>query len=322
MSLAPPRALAALALSALLACPLWGDEKKPKPPKPPKPTPSERTEIRQLMGQLGRGRHEAKRSQAAAALGKFGPTADMAIPALAQALNDRDTNVGCAAADALARVGPYSKQGVEALVKTLSAGRAPELKAAAAAALGQIGPFAAKPATSPLLAALQGGDEDLRRKAAASLGLLGEEAAKAATEPLKKALASSDSGLRLAAAMSLARFGDSDPELVKTLAAAVRKSGRAVVEIRQSACEVLELLGPKGKEAVGALSEAAGEKPEINPALPYADQRLEQHEAFRRAAVRALGAIGGEEVRPALERAAKVPSLAEEAERALAKLKG
>ncbi|MBL4846064.1 MAG: hypothetical protein JKY65_11100 [Planctomycetes bacterium] len=56
-------------------------------------------------------------------------------------------------------------------------------------------------------------------------------------------------------------------------------------------------------------------------ALPYAAQRREQHESLRRAAIHALGEIGDEEVRPTLERAAEVSSLAEAATAALAKLK-
>ena len=309
-----------LLLLTLLCVPTLGLAKEKKP-KAPEPSISERAEIRKLMVRLGRARHEAKRSEAATQLSKFGPKAEMSVPALAQALKDRDSNVACAAAFALGKVGVYSKAAVTGLMKALSGGSRPELKQAAAEGLGLIGPNA-QAAIPALLKALESGEVDLRSKAARALGLIGPKAATRGVPALRKVLEDSEKGPRLAAAIALIQLGEKSPDLAKVLAGAVSRSGGAIVQTRQAACEALATLGPPAKPALSVLIAAVREAPEINKTLPYAAQRLEQHESFRRAAILALGEIGDEEARPALERAAKVSSLEEAAKAALAKLKG
>ena len=322
-SLTLPLALLLALLGLTLAAPspaLGKDPKKKKEKEEiPEPSDEERLEIRQLMGRVGRARHPAKRSQAATQLAAFGPKAAMAVPQLAHVLNDRDANAACAAAFALGKVGTHSKPAVKALLRALSSGKSPELKRAAAEGLGLIGPNAAG-AGPALVKALGSKDPDLRAKAAEALGLLGEKVVKKASKPLRGALSDEETSVRLNAAIALVRLGESGEELVKTLAAAVRKSGRAIVGVRQAACEALGTLGKKAEAAVEALAGAAAEATTINKALPYAEQRKKQHEAMRQAAVDALGEIGGDQARASLERLADVPCLSAAVERAQRKL--
>ncbi len=217
------------------------------------------------------------------------------------------------------QAGTHSKPAVKALLRALSSGKSPELKRAAAEGLGLIGPNAAG-AGPALVKALGSKDPDLRAKAAEALGLLGEKVVKKASKPLRGALSDEETSVRLNAAIALVRLGESGEELVKTLAAAVRKSGRAIVGVRQAACEALGTLGKKAEAAVEALAGAAAEATTINKALPYAEQRKKQHEAMRQAAVDALGEIGGDQARASLERLADVPCLSAAVERAQRKL--
>lgn len=66
-----------------------------------------------------------------------------------------------------------------------------------------------------------------------------------------------------------------------------------------------------------ALIGALGERPDINPALPYVAERQAAHDGMRRAAATALGKIGDRSAVDALERAAEVPALADAARAAL-----
>ena len=309
-----------LALALTLGGPLLA---KDKPPKKPQPTPQQRNEIRQLMRRAVSGRHEARRSEAATKLGRMGPVAEMAVPALVQALKDRDVSVGCAAANALGRVGVYSKAAIKGLASTLAKAREPLLRSAAAEGLGMIGPAALKPAGRALLGALQHEDQDLRREAAKAIGPVGEQDeafTKRAVKALQPLLSDSEQRVRRAAALSLVRLGDASPKLVSLLKATVTQSGRAIVEERRDACLALGKLGAAARAAVPTLIAALREEPRINKAIPYAEQRRAQHDELRRAAATALGQIGDPRARPALERAKENATLAEAAGAALAKL--
>ncbi|HBP18049.1 MAG TPA: hypothetical protein DEA08_09690 [Planctomycetes bacterium] len=315
-----PRLVTLLAAALLLSGPASA---KDKGPKKPEPTPEQRTEIRQLMRRAVGGRHEARRSEAATKLGRMGPVAEMAVPSLVQALKDRDVSVGCAAANALGRVGVYSKAAVKGLTATLSKGRDPLLRASAAEGLGMIGALARKPAARPLLSALTHKDQDLRREAAKALGLVSEgdeKLTKQAIKAIQPLLSDDEKRVRRAAALSLVRLGDTSPKLVDLLKATVTKSGRAIVEERRDASAALGKLGAAARSAVPTLIAAVREEAQINKAIPYAEQRRAQHDEFRRAAVVALGEIGDPRARAALERAKQTSALAEAAEAALAKL--
>lgn len=303
----------------LLAGLAMAQDKKEKVEKP-QPTDQERNEIRELMGKVGRGKHPALKAKAAVELGDFGPKAEMAVPALTQAMKDRDVSVGSSAAVSLGRVGLFSKEAVSALIDAL-ANRPIQVKISAAEGLGIIGPFAAPAAIRPLMGALGDGDADLRREAASALGKLGDKAKEPATKPLEGLLADGERRVRVAAAIALARLGSTNGQLAPILAGAVPKDAGLAIEVRKDACEAAGLLGAAGKPAVEALCKALKEQPDVNPALPYAAERKAQHDAFRRAAATALGAIGDASAVPDLEAAAEVDILREAAGAALAKLR-
>ena len=305
----------------LLACPSTPSLARDKPSgadEAPRPTEDELKEIRQLMRRVVRGPHPALRSEAANALGNYGRKAEVAIPALVTALKDRDVSVSSTAAVALGKVGVESRDAVKGLVDALE--RDPMLAASAAEALGRIGPNAAT-ALRPLLKALEHDDADLRREATLALGRLGPEAEKQAVAPIRLLLDDAEPRVKLAAALSLTRLNvEGDEPVIATLARAVSKDGRMVIEMRQAACEALGEHGPRAASAVSALVACLRERHVHNPAIPYADQRLAQHNDLRRAAATALGAIGSAEALPALRDAGATPELQEAAEAAIARI--
>jgi HEAT repeat protein len=320
MSLPRAAIVALVLLVTALAPPALGRDKPGKDDDAPRPTEDELKEIRQLMRRVVRGPHPSLRSEAATALGNYGRKAEVAIPALVTALKDRDVSVSSTAAVALGKVGGESRDAVRALVEALE--RDPSLAMSAAEALGRIGVKAA-PALPALLKALGHEEADLRREAALALGHLGPEAEKQAPTPLRARLDDAEPRVRLAAALSLTRLNvGADDRVLTVLTQAVPKGGRMVIELRQAACEALTVHGPRATGAVSALLECLRERPDVNPAIPYADQRLEQHNALRRAAATALGAIGDAQALPGLRDAASNPALQEAAEAAIARLEG
>src|SRR5439155_8038 len=79
------------------------------------------------------------RGRAAEALGRIGPAAKEAVPALARAMKDKDeVSVRAAAAEALGRVGAAAVPELIEALKGKDAGQ----RALAAGALGRIGPGA------------------------------------------------------------------------------------------------------------------------------------------------------------------------------------
>jgi len=320
-------------LCALLlgsAAELLADDKKPDKVEKPEATPEERDEIREQIGKLGRGRHPAPRVAAAGALASFGPKAEAAIPSLVSLLADVDSGLASASASALGKIGTFSAPAVKALVT--SVGRARKdggaVQACAAEALGRIGrdaqaigaPPIATDAVPALTRALGDESPELRRDAAAALGWLGEKA-RAQLPALKARLADPDAAVKLAAATSCARLGDASPELVATLREGASAAGRRTIELRESSCQALGLLGAVAAPAVPTLIEVLGEQLEVNPALPYPAERRRQHEAMRCAAATALGAIGAREAIQPLTDAASEPMLKAACEAALAKLR-
>lgn len=310
-----------LCLLVLATPPAWADREKDKDKDDrPRPTAAEQKEIRDLAGRLGRGRHPALRGQAATALANYGVKAEAAVPALVQALKDADLGVASASAAALGKVGVHSADAVKGLLEALTRGRQ-DIKPTCAEALGRIGPNAGGAAPA-LVEALGSDDFDLRREAATALGFLGPRAEAVAPPRLKARLNDDEPRVRVAAATSLARLGDRSPELCDVLVGAVQKSARMPLEVRHAATEALGLLGGAARGAVPTLLALLREPAEINPALPYAEQRQAQHDDLRRAAAVALGRIGDKEAIPALRAAAETDALREAAGEALARLEG
>lgn len=99
-------------------------------------------------------RASARRELAARTLGRLGPLARPAVPALTSALADPEASIRIAAADGLGAMGPVAKDAVPQLVRILTDKQEVEWgHVAAARALGRIGP-AALAAVPDLVAAM------------------------------------------------------------------------------------------------------------------------------------------------------------------------
>ncbi|MHB1033611.1 MAG: HEAT repeat domain-containing protein [Pirellulales bacterium] len=172
------------------------------------------------------------RIDAANALGRMGPEAKPAIPALTELLRDKDPNVRIAAVSALGRIASAAVPALTELRKNVgpSAGGAPgmdlnpsglrvvgpliRIRPAAARALGQIGP-AAIPALTELL---RDKDWEVRCFAAEALGKIGSEA-KMAIPALTALLKDKNPNVRVAAAEALGGIG---PEAKTAIPALIR----------------------------------------------------------------------------------------------------
>ncbi|MHC4251099.1 MAG: HEAT repeat domain-containing protein, partial [Planctomycetota bacterium] len=145
--------------------------------------------MRALILQLKNTDPKARR-KAFLSLRRLGPAANAAVPALIEALEDRDLNVryptsrpsvrtseSTAAAGALGRIGPDARDAVPALAQALKDTDI-FLRANAAEALGKIGP-AAREAVPALVAASKDTIPYVRGKAEAALKQIGQGAAAA-----------------------------------------------------------------------------------------------------------------------------------------------
>ena len=144
----------------------------------------------------------SERQQAALSLGNMGRQAEPAIPALTEALQDRDQGVRRQAAWALTRAGSRDKALVPFLVEMLK-DKSPEVRGTALQGLGSIGPDGA-PAVPALVEVLRQGTLLDRKLAAEALGQMGP-AAKGAIPVLQEAL-KTDPVVRRAAGEALNRI--------------------------------------------------------------------------------------------------------------------
>jgi HEAT repeat protein len=134
------------------------------------------------------------RAHAAYALGVIGPAATAAVPALSDALKDRDEDVRHWAAEALGRIGAVA---VPVLIDALK-DNDKSLRLEAATALGNIGPEARS--TAPALAdVLKDQDKKVGVRAAEALGKIGPGAGSAGPA-LIDALKDKDKDMRQCAA--------------------------------------------------------------------------------------------------------------------------
>jgi vesicle coat complex subunit len=102
-------------------------------------------------------------------LGKIGPDAKAAVPAIIKALKDDNALVRGGATEALAEIAPYNRDVVLALIEALK-DKEPQVRGAAAKALSRIGP-PAKDAVPALVKSL--GDKHVRGRAALALWKIG-----------------------------------------------------------------------------------------------------------------------------------------------------
>ncbi|MCI0458128.1 MAG: HEAT repeat domain-containing protein [Gemmataceae bacterium] len=139
---------------------------------------------------------------AARTLGRIGThRADLTVPGLASLVSDPDLEVSKEAADTLGGFGAEAKGAVPALIRATGVGDA-EMRVKAITTLGTLGAEVASPAVPALIAALGHPDERVRREAARSLGKFGA-AARPARDALRRALDDPDAEARAAASDAL-----------------------------------------------------------------------------------------------------------------------
>ncbi len=187
-------------------------------------------------------KHKQLRADVEYILGRIGPAAAPATNALVKLMDDKDARVANEAVLALASIGPGAKDAIPALVKVLQQGSDEKtIFSSSAYALGKIGPDAAA-ARPALLHLLSHSDRHLALVSAWALTQIQPVSAEVAAKVV--------------------------PVLVAGLAAPLPLG-------RQSAAEALGNLGPRAKEAAGALRKALSD----------------EDKEVRAAAEKALGAI-------------------------------
>jgi HEAT repeat protein len=230
------------------------------------------------------------RASAAFALGKIGPDANAALPALTAALRqDKDASVRDAAALAVGRIvkrGQAPADLVNALCDLLAKDADVKVKRSAAVALGQCASD-----TPQVRGALEKAAADpskgLKQNAAWALGELCEKAKNPPVAALRTALGDSDKLVKRDAAIALGKLEDHDAarKAVPDLVACVNHE---YIELQKAACFALvELVEPGDKKTAEILAKICKDK----------DKDLE----VRQNAALALSNIGGPEARAGAE---------------------
>jgi HEAT repeat protein len=288
-----------------------------------------------LIDLLKNDKDDLVRAAAARSLGYIAePTSD-AVPALAEAIVDKDLRVRRSAVRALVHIHPGPAIGLPLYVKALQTAdpatvaeviataaelgdkvvpgakaglKDPKARYWALLLLSSVGP-AAKSAVPDVAAVLADEQPEVRMQAAMTLGEIGPDS-KAAVSDLVKALDDKEAAVRLGAAFALGKIGSSDatPALEKQMSGGGRPFFRAVC------AWALVQINPENQELVDRAIKLLGES------LASKDLRV------RRGAARALG-----ESRVAPDKAASLliaamadpdPQVLDSVSQALAKMGG
>ncbi len=185
-----------------------------------------------LTGILESGPAQA-RIQAAALLGKLGPSAAPAVPALAEALASKDVGVRGMAAIALGRIGSAARDAVIALDKALN-DRDVRVQVAASLAIYGITDDTSAP-TRVLFRAFTSPDPDVRAMVAEAFDEMGTPI----LDFVVRSLANPDEVTRLNAARTLAAMGPGAAEARGALQTALDDPSE---DVRAAAAEALAKL--------------------------------------------------------------------------------
>lgn len=212
--------------------------------------------LAELVGQPSGSEWEAAevRWKAADLLGRLGPKARDAVPALIAATQDRDAHVRSVTIAALGDCGAHSPTAATALGEQLKGGERLE----ALKALAKLGKLAAA-AVPEIVPLLKDKSNEVRWNAARTLGEIGP-AALLAAPALVAALADPDDEVREHAAESLGQIGpgakDAVPVLIKTLK---DENDR----VRRDAARSLGEMGAAAKDSLPALKALASDPSNI-----------------------------------------------------------
>jgi hypothetical protein len=205
-------------------------------------------------------------------IGRIGPDAQLAAPALIRLLKHRDGFVRTHSALALARMQASPPEAVQTVVDGLKS-TDPGLRSFAAAVLAEMGPQAAD-ALSTLAESLNDRDGYVRLHAAEVL-IRYDRWSYPALETLLAGLSDKDENIRWLATYSLAELA---PESQDTVDALLNATRDPVLKVKVGAVYALGEIGPFAKSAGDELRKLADStaNQELQSAVLYALQQIEQ----------------------------------------------
>jgi HEAT repeat protein len=234
--------------------------------------PNARGEVRDLIAALEDQDVEPVR-RSLHRLGRIGPEAIAALPALEQAMRHADGNVRIHAALAICRINGVSAAAIQTLTRELKSPDA-GARSFAAAVLAEIGPLSRE--TIPMLAQAMGDRDPYVRLHVAEVLIRDDEWSYAALGTLLDCLADSDENVRWLAAYSLAELAPQSEDAVGALTGALKDSSD---KVRVGAVYALGEIGGLSAPALGNLRGLdQARNPELRSAVAYAVERIEAAE--------------------------------------------